>query len=525
MKMFFRTYGSAILSGFLLALAFPAWDDRLFPLAWVALVPLLLKVRTLEGRAAFFHFVLAGWVFNLFLLHWLMTNVYWAGGWAFWGYVGLSLLLALFWGATGLVWRWIGRRTSWAGGAAGLAVFWVVMEFLQAHLFTGFGWGAVAYSQGLDLPLGQWAAVGGAPLVSALVVLCNGLIAFAIVEKGKRRLLRIVGVVAVLGVGHGVGFLLLGTPDYQAMPLKVGIVQPDFPLEMKWDFEYSEEMVRNMAEKSRLLAKHEPVDLFVWPEAAIVQKIETPTIFKHITTLTEESGAALFTGSQRFNRETKRYRNSSFLIDAQGDIVDSYDKIHLAPFGEYVPFSKYLPFIRRIVPAMSDIEPGTELKVMKTGGRSFGPLICFEVLFADLAEQLRAQGADFLVIITNLGWFGGSSAIPQEFELGRMRAIETRLPLVHCGNTGVSGVFDPWGRFTGVKSIIDFSGRYLELAKGVKPRQLIMQRVVGALPVAAPGKRPVPYGPRVFPWIVIAAAIGFIGYGTFLPQKTSDSKS
>src|SRR3990172_318322 len=169
MKKILQTYGPAVLSGFLLALAFPSWD--LFPLAWAALVPLLLKTRTFGARAAFAHFVIAGWVFNLFLLHWLMTNVYWAGGWAFWGYAGLSLVLALFWGVGGFGWCWIRQRAPQAGGALGLAVLWVAMEFLQAHLFTGFGWGAVAYSQGRDLPLLQWAAIGGAPLVSALVVL------------------------------------------------------------------------------------------------------------------------------------------------------------------------------------------------------------------------------------------------------------------------------------------------------------------------------------------------------------------
>jgi len=352
-------------------------------------------------------------------------------------------------------------------------------------------------------------------------VLCNGLAAFAIAEKGKRRFLRIAAAGAVVGIGHGGGLLLLDTPDYQAMPLNVGIVQTDFPLEMKWDREYSEEMVRNMAEKSRLLAKYEPVNLFVWPESAIMQDLETPAIFKQVVALTRETGAALFAGSQRFNRETKGSTNSGFLVDAEGRIVDCYDKIHLAPFGEYAPLSKYLPFIQRIVPAIGDLEAGTELKVMKTAGRTFGPLICFEVLFGDLAEQLRGRGADFLVVITNLSWFGASCAIPQEFELGRMRAVETRLPLVHCANSGVSGVFDPWGRFTGIKTAFDLSGRYMKFREDVTPRQLIMHRIVGALPVSAPGKRPIPYGPRVFPWIALVAVAGLVGWGTFLPRKRS----
>lgn len=512
MKTFVRTYAPAAASGFLLALAFPPWG--VFPLAWGALVPLLLKARRLERRGAFLHFTIGGWVFNLFLLNWLMTNVYWVGGWAFWGYLLLSLALALFWGGVGWAWAWIRARAPRAGGALSLSVFWVVMEFLHAHLFTGFGWGAVAYSQGPSLPLAQWAAAGGVPLVSAAVVLLNALIALAISEKGRWRFVRIAAAAAILVIGYGGGLLLLDDPDYTSMPLNAGIVQADFPLEMKWDFEYSGEMVRNMAEKSQRLAEYTPVDLFVWPEASIMKDIETPAIFNKIKALTQKTGVPLFAGAVRFNRETKGHPNSSFLIDPQGRIVDYYDKVHLAPFGEYVPFAKYVPFIKKIVPAIGSVEPGTELKVMETSGRCFGPLICFEVLFSELAEQLRERGADFLVVITNLGWFGSSAAIPQEFELARMRAIETRLPLVHCANTGISGVFDPWGRFTGITSSFDQTGRYLKFPEEASPRQLIMRRLAGALPVPAPGKRPIPYGPPVFPWMMLAAAVALAAGGT-----------
>jgi apolipoprotein N-acyltransferase len=72
------------------------------------------------------------------------------------------------------------------------------------------------------------------------------------------------------------------------------------------------------------------------------------------------------------------------------------------------------------------------------------------MLFPFMAAQLRSDGADTLVVVTNLGWFGRSGVLAQEKAISRYRAIETRLPLVHCANTGFSGVFDPWGRFTAV---------------------------------------------------------------------------
>jgi apolipoprotein N-acyltransferase len=517
MRPIIQKYGAALLSGVLLALAFPSW--HLFPLAWVALAPLFYRVRDLKPRATFGHFLLAGWVFNSILLQWLMTNVYWAGGWAFWGYQAICLILALFWGGTGLAWSWLRTRRPWLGGPVTLSVLWVAMEFLQAHLFSGFGWGAVAYSQGTDLPLLQCAAIGGAGLVSAVVVLFNALMVSAIVEKGTSRALRIAAAAAVLALSHGAGALLLGQPDYNSMPLNAGIIQTDFPLEMKWDPEYSVEMVRNAAEKSRRLAQHEHVDLVVWPESMIMDEITTPEIRQTVVSLVKDTGCALFTGAQRFNKATNGYPNSSYLIDEHGKIVDYYDKVHLAPFGEYVPFAKYVPFIQRVVPAIGDVEPGREQKVMGVKGRWFGPLICFEVLFSDLTERLRGLGADFLVVITNLGWFGSSNAIPQELELARMRAVETRLPVVHCANTGISGVVDPWGRFTMVHAAFDPSGRYINFGRRLAPHDIIMRRTVGALPVPAPGVRPIPGGPRVFPRLAILASGLLVVWATFLPRK------
>ena len=132
------------------------------------------------------------------------------------------------------------------------------------------------------------------------------------------------------------------------------------------------------------------------------------------------------------------------------------------------------------------------------------------------------MGADCIVVITNLGWFGASGAIPQEFEFARFRAVETRLPVVHCANTGISGVFDPWGRFTLIEGIFDQFGRLRRFREGVSPRVTIMRRAGGVLPVAAPGKRPVPHGPRVVPWLAVAgsALLVLAGLATAFKKHT-----
>jgi apolipoprotein N-acyltransferase len=517
MKQTFKTYGPTVLSGVALALTFPAWG--LYPLAWVALVPLFWRVQTFGPRASFGHFFLSGWLFNSLVLQWLVTNIYWAGGWAIFGYQILCVTLALFWGVTGLTWWWIRGRVPRVYGGLCLAVLWIVMEYLQGHVGTGFGWCAIAYGQGRDPYVLQLAALGGTALIAAALILCNALMALAISEKGKWRIIRIAVALVVVAASHGVGALLLGEPDYRTQPFHVGIIQADFSNEMKWDREYTEEMVRNIAGKSQRLARMEKVDLFVWPEAAIMTEITTPGINRIVTELTKGTGIPLFTGSERVDKKTGRSPNSSWLINGQGEIVDYYDKVHLVPFGEYVPFASYIPFLKSVVPAMGEVGFGEKLKVLPADGRKFGPLICFEVLFADLSEDLRRQGAEFLVVITNLAWFGQSDAIPQELELGRLRAVETRLPLVHCANTGISGVFDPWGRFTPINAVIDSQGRYGKVTRDFPPEDLIMQRAVGALPVALPALRPIPYGPPSLPWVAMVLTVLLLGYATFLSWR------
>jgi len=534
----------SILAGVLLALAFPAY--HLFPLAWVALIPLFLLSRRLGPRACLAQWFAAGLAFHLVLLQWLLSNFQWAGGWAFWGFLGLSIVMACYWAVFGAAWAWLRTRRTPLPGWIVAAVLWMAMEHLQTKLLTGFGWGSLAYSQGKDLPLLQWAAVGGGPLISGMLVGANALGAEA-VASCRGRVWRVAVLGAVIAASHGVGWLMLAPPEPADTPLRVGLFQPRFPQEMKWDPEYTVEMVRSAHEKSRNLAAIErargrPIDLILWPESLIMVAPDlsaansnrrpvtvSQEIGKEIVDLLNETGAALFAGTVRHDEQTGGTRNSSMLVqltdqpaDPSGrgsyrkaEVLDYYDKIHLAPFGEYVPMRNVLPFISKIVPSIGDIESGTETRVLALGDHTFGPMICFEVLFASIAERLRENDVDMLVVITNLAWFGASNAIPEELEIARVRAVETRLPLLHCANTGISGMFDPWGRFRPVDRWPDGT----ELAVPPAPHATIGRRLVGAFDVPRPGGFRVPHGPVLIPWAALALALAFVVWGKLAGKR------
>ena len=159
MSACFRTYAWALASGVLLAWAFPTF--HWFPLAWVGLTPLLINTHTASGKESAAQFFVAGWVFHTIVLQWLMGNIFWAGGWALLGQQGVCLALSVYWAIAGLLWQRMNARLPRAMLAPVFAILWVAMEWLQARLFSGFGWASLGYTQGPDVWLAQWAALGG----------------------------------------------------------------------------------------------------------------------------------------------------------------------------------------------------------------------------------------------------------------------------------------------------------------------------------------------------------------------------
>jgi apolipoprotein N-acyltransferase len=478
-----RRAAPALLSGVLLFLAFPA--ANLHFLAWFALVPLIWRATRLSPGAAGAQFFCAGWVFHTLLLQWLAVNMFWAGGWAVFGQQAMVLALSLFWGLGGSLWRLAHGRSSVMGGAVLLAALFVCVEWIHAHTLTGFGWPALAYSQGPNLPVLQWAALGGTGIVAFFIVACNGWLALAVSDRGN-RLLRLVLAACVVVGSHVVGYMLLQPATYAEEPLRAGVFQSNFPNEMKWDREYHLDMVESAVARSRSLKQYEDVDLVVWPEALIMTDYRRPDLLDQLRQLATAESVYIFSGTVRDDPENRAGYNSSVLVGPGGEVVDYYDKVHLAPFGEYDPFEGRIPGLSAVVPG--SVSHGSGQKVLPVGSRTLGPLICFETLFAPMARQLREDGADFLVVITNLAWFGSSNAIPQELELARLRAIENRLPLVHAANTGISGAFDPYGRFRPADAYVGPNGRYYKNeAEVINPMSTAHQRLVGAYDLAEPG--------------------------------------
>lgn len=480
-RLFSRPYTVLAICAVLLAFSFPTF--HWYPLTWVVLAPLIAQSWHASPREAAKRFFFVGWLFHTLLLQWLAANIFWAGGWAVLGQQGLCVLLALFWAGTGALWRWAHVRIGLERfQPLTLAILWYAMEYLQSFLFTGFGWSALGYSQGGDLWFAQLAAVGGVSFLSFLMVICNGQLAQAIGTR-ERRWRRLPGMAALVAGSHAAGAALLGPAPETAF--HVGLYQSNYSQEMKFDRDFAELMVDKAVEQSRRLAEVEPVDLFVWPEALVMADIRDPLVLEKLQGLTASAKVPLFAGSVRLGSAGEDF-NSSVYVDTAGEIAAHYDKVHLAPFGEYIPLN--IPLLNQVV--RGQVSFGEKQLVIDTNTGSLGPLICFEVLFSSMAMELRRLGADYLVVITNLAWFGASNAIGQELEIARLRAIESRLPLIHSSNTGISGTIDPYGRLRPVNAILTADHYYKWPEGRIGLAQTRMQRMVGSLPVTQAAPQP-----------------------------------
>jgi apolipoprotein N-acyltransferase len=152
--------------------------------------------------------------------------------------------------------------------------------------------------------------------------------------------------------------------------------------------------------------------------------------------------------------------NSAGLLSPTGEQISRYDKMHLVPFGEYVPLKRLLFFAESLTRQVGDFIPGTNYILSTVDGHKVSTVICYESIFPNLVRQFVKRGSGLIVLITNDGWFGQSSAPYQHLRMGVVRAVENRRYMVRTANTGISAIIDPYGRIEaktplGVRTILD----------------------------------------------------------------------
>jgi apolipoprotein N-acyltransferase len=225
----------------------------------------------------------------------------------------------------------------------------------------------------------------------------------------------------------------------------VRLVQPNTRQVDKWAPENRGPIFEGLLDLTRRPADG-PIALTVWPEVAVTFLFdESPEAIARAVAAAGD--AALAVGAVRRDADG-RLRNSLLLYDAEGAPLWVYDKRRLAPFGEYVPYSWVLARIGlgTLGDGLSGFVPGAAPALFEAPGLPpAAPLICYEAIFPRAVGR-AAEGAGFLLQVTNDAWFGDSSGPWQHLAQARARAVEQGLPLARAANTGISAMIDAYGR-------------------------------------------------------------------------------
>jgi apolipoprotein N-acyltransferase len=364
---------------------------------------------------------------------------------------GLALFFAL---AAGLT------RLRWANGPARvllLAAAIAAVEWLRGHILTGFPWNLPGETwSGFDAMF-QAASVFGIYGLS-LATLVAALLPAAMVNadgRGLGRVWPLAGSAAILLALFVFGWVRLPaglSPVVAGMGLR--IVQPNVPQAEKWKPDLMQRNWRLLLEntlKPGLASRR----LVIWPEAAPpFFLLQEPDGLRWVAQILPDE-VNLLTGVVRSEPrgEGRRFFNSMAAIDGRGRVRAVYDKAHLVPFGEYLPFYRWLePLgITKLTGGSGGYSEGAGVRTLTIPGTpSFGPLICYEVIFpGEVVEPGRRP--KWLVTMTDDSWFGPWTGPYQHLGIAKIRAAEEGLPIVRAANTGVSAVIDPYGRI--VKSL------------------------------------------------------------------------
>ncbi|MFZ0827896.1 MAG: apolipoprotein N-acyltransferase [Verrucomicrobiia bacterium] len=477
-------YLLAIGAGLLLTAAFP--KIGIAGCAWIAPGLLMVAARGKSGGDAFRVGYVAGLAHFLSSLYWLLLIP--VPGFPLLGWFALSAFMALY----PAVWAWLvsrcgvwrGERESWNGRtiwALSGAAIWVALEMVRGRFLGGFPWNPLGASQYQLIPLIQIASVTGVYGVSFLVVWLS----LSLFSAGRMIFRRPVSrfawqtetflPLAVVALVFAVGFTRMKAPDPSAATLRITLVQPSIPQALIWDPNANTNRLRQLLERSEQALTNQ-TDLLVWPEAA-VPDFDEPT-FMAITNLICSHHIWLIFSADSVewrpaakNRDDFDVFNAAFLFDPEGHFKNVYHKQKLVIFGEYIPLVRWLPFIKWFTPITGSFAAGTRAVPfeMEFGDRRHvvhlesgenpptpdgdlpahvktSTLICFEDVFPELAREYVQDDTDFLVNVTNDGWFGEGAAQWQQTAAAIFRAVENGVPLVRCSNNGLTCWADASGR-------------------------------------------------------------------------------
>jgi len=478
--MFLKTYKSAIISGILLGASYPSYPFiHLEILAWIGMIPFLLDIKNETHFRTFFS--------KSYVLMFTLTAVavWWISISTVIGGILTLFAQSVFMTIPLIVFFYLKKWVKWPFALLALPFIWTAWEWIYLDMDISFGWLTIANSQSNLIWLVQYVDLFGAWAISFWLILFNAL-GVLLYEKHQanfktskfaRDVSFLLGLMVLPALLYSI-YCFSSENNEKKETLKVTVVQPNIDPFEKWKTMTRKDiLVRHMQLTDSAVVNSHP-DMVLWPETAIPYfilfdnaKFYRNWLFRkveqwHTPLLTGFSDAVYYQDSteaqagakyDKFRRQYYDTFNSSLFMAPGLKWPQVYHKMKLVPFAERVPYMEHVPFLSFATVKLAGISSwgrGQEMTLF-----SFKPknqdtvkvcgLICYESIYPGFIAEFVRNGANFLTIITNDGWFSKSYGPYQHAAFARLRCIETRRSMARSANTGISFFIDSFGQAYG----------------------------------------------------------------------------
>ncbi len=443
--------GLAVFSASISFLAFPGFD--VWPLVPVCLVPLFFALDwepRITNRQAVLCSILFGFTGMWGGYYWVVSMLQEFSGFPMPLCILFASLLNLAQGGMMALFAWLYFRMRGVGMMPLLAapIAHGAAEVIYPMLFPYY------YGNHLhDFPIFiQIADIGGPILVTMLIDVMNVCVYLVVRGLLRREAVpwRQAGVAAGLVLATALyGAWRIADVDARvaaAPAITVAMPQVSMGILEKRDDPW--EGQRRHIEMSLALERDHHPDLLVWPESAYTFFLPDGATNVKGRVMGPISTPLLFGGLQRRQVDgTEHHYNTAFLVDANGEILGSYDKTYLLAFGEYLPLGETFPVLYDWSPHSGRFTPGNHVRPLPFGPYRITTLICYEdIIPAFVRRAVREGNPHLLVNVTNDAWFGHTTEPWEHLALAKFRAVEHHRFLVRSTNSGVSAIVDPVGR-------------------------------------------------------------------------------
>lgn len=323
-----------------------------------------------------------------------------------------------------------------------IPALFVVADFILATLFTGFPWVYVSYST-IDGPLSSFAPLIGAKGINLIIYIMAGCLSQVL----RRNYLCLPCPALLLLFGIFTTSISYTKDD---KTINVSLVQGNVKQEVRLNQETVYKAIATYYDLSKDLIKKEN-EIIVWPESAIPVMLNSAIdLVSDLNTIAYENKSILITGIQRFNEKTNEAFNSIVVLGEHKNLnlIKTYDKRHLVPFGEFVPLENILRPLHKIFnfPMSSFTKGSDNQKAFTIKDNKFIPAICYEAIFPELLTSLDNIDSNAILMVSNDAWFGLTRGPQEHLNIARMRSLELQKPMIRATNNGISVIIDKFGK-------------------------------------------------------------------------------